>query len=87
MRIKLFTTLSVTVLVMMALSAPTQAKESVKPRQNVSAVELPHAHGRQKMQHDLRKQAARRLKAAYTTTKANKMARAVKAFGHVRRAK
>lgn len=63
------------------------AKAVVKPAVS-SEVVLPHSqHARQKQQHDLRKKAARRLKAAYTQTKATKMARDVKAFGHFRRAK
>lgn len=59
------------------------AKPVVKARQNTNEVVLPQPqHARQKLQHDLRKQAAHRLKATYTQTLATNMARDVKAFGH-----
>lgn len=68
--------------------ASQAAKAAPKARQNTTSVTLPHSqHARQKLQHDQRKQAARRLRTAFAQAQAQKIAHQVKTKGRFGRAK
>lgn len=85
---KLITAISVALAASLMLSAPSHAAKHVGKTQPAGEQVLPHSQqARQKVQHDQRKKAAQRLKAAYNKARTEKMARDVKAHGHFRRAK
>jgi len=85
---KLITAISVALAASLTLSVPSYAAKRDSKAQPAGEQVLPHSQqARQKVQHDQRKKAAQRLKAAYSKARAQKMARDVKAHGHYRRAK